>query len=105
MPFFVALLALVQPIITWLSLTVLPWLLTSLAGMLVTRLLLGVAYLTAIGFTLNSLLNLLTNNISLIPTAARYSLDYFGVTTGLNIIISTLLFKQTIKLVTLSAVH
>jgi hypothetical protein len=104
MPFFAALLALVQPILTWLTLTVLPWLLTSLAGMFVTRLLLGVVYLTAVGYALNSLLNLLTLNIGFIPTAARSSLDYFGVTTGLNIIISTILFKQTIKLATLSAV-
>jgi hypothetical protein len=105
MPFFAALLALIQPVLTWLTITVLPWFLTSIAGIIVTRLLLGVAYMTAVGFALNSLLGLLSSNIGLLPTAARSALDYFGVTIGLNIIISTILYKQTLKLATFTALR
>jgi hypothetical protein len=105
MPFFAALLALIQPLVTWLSTVILPWLLTTLMGMFVTRLVLIGAYFIAADYAANSLLNLLTSNVGLLPPVVKSTMDYFGITTGLNIIISTILFKKTLNVTLINAVH
>jgi hypothetical protein len=104
MPFFPALLSMLQPFFTWLAATVLPWLLTTFIGMLVTRILLLGAYFIAADYAAHALLDLLTSNLNMLPTSVRQYMDYFGITTGLNIIISTILFKKTLNISLINAV-
>jgi hypothetical protein len=105
MPFFPALLALFQPFFTWLATIILPWMLTTFMGMLVTRIVLIGAYFIAADYAANALLNLLTTNLNMMPVSIKQYMDYFGITTGLNIIISTILFKKTLNITLINAVH
>ncbi len=105
MPFFLALLALVQPIITWFTATILPWMFTTLIGIVVTRILLLGAYFIAANYAAHSLLNTLTENLHYLPSYVVDVMNYFGIITGLNIIISAILFKKTLNLAFVNAVR
>jgi hypothetical protein len=105
MPFFPALLAIIQPIISWLATSILPWMLTTMMGMLVTRIVLIGAYFIAADYAAHALLNILTSNLGLLPPVVKSTMDYFGITTGLNLIISAILFKKTLNVTLINAVH
>ncbi|MHB0992094.1 MAG: DUF2523 family protein [Burkholderiales bacterium] len=91
---------LIQPILLalrWLGVSIVPWLISGAISAVVGRILLAVAYFSAVSVAANYVVSLASSQLSGVPANIFNGVQYFGVLTAISIVISAYMFKLALK--------
>lgn len=91
---------LLEPILIalrWLGVSVVPWLISGAISAIVGRILLAVAYFSAVSVAANYVVSLASSQLSGVPGNIFAGVQYFGVFTAISVVISAYFFKLALK--------